>query len=218
MHARRSETDLADLLDLALSSPSPTESLRALGALREELAAFEQAQVRRALDAGATFSELARILGISRQAAHRRYRSFAKPAAVAEPVTLEQAPRTITREARAAIEFALDEAARRGAAAVDSEHFLAGIVATADAATTQRLEGLDVTVAALRRHARRGEAATGARRGAGRSLRAALNEGGTLDLDRLAHATLDAADGRARAVLEAIAVPPRAFLAALRVR
>jgi transposase-like protein len=214
MHARRSETDLADLLDLALSSPSATESLRALGALRDELAAFEQAQVRRALDAGATFSELARILGISRQAAHRRYRRFGRPAPVPEPVALESPPPTITREARAAIEFALDEAARRGARAVDSEHFLAGIVATADAATTERLEALGVTVAALRRQAPR----TAASAGAGRSLRAALNDSGTLDLDRLLRATLDAADGRARAVLEALAVPPRALIAALRQR
>jgi transposase-like protein len=214
MHAHRSETDLADLLDLALTSPSATESLRALGALREELAAFEEGQVRRALDAGATFSELARILGISRQAAHRRYRRFGRPAPVPDPVALDSPPQTITREARAAIEFALEEAANRGARAVDSGHFLAGIVATADPASAERLQALGVTVAALRRHAPR----TAARSGAGRSLRAALNESGTLDLDRLLRATLEAADGRARAALEALAVPPRALIAALRQR
>src|SRR3954470_15841196 len=131
----RSDTDLAGLLELALTSPSPTESLQALAGLREELAELERMQVTRALDAGATFSELARILGISRQAAHRRYRGFGRPAPVPDAVALESPPQTITREARSAIEFALDEAARRGARAVDSEHFLAGIVATADAAT-----------------------------------------------------------------------------------
>jgi Winged helix-turn-helix DNA-binding len=211
MHAHRSEMDLADLLDLALTSPSATESLRAVGALREELAAFEEAQVRRALDAGASFSELARILGISRQAAHRRYRRFAKPVAV--PVTLEQTPQTITREARAAIEFALDEAARGGSDAVDSAHFLAGIVATADAPSTRRLHALGVTIAAVRRHAPPDAAVQ-----SGPSLRAALTESARLDLDRLIHVTLDAADGRARAVLEALAVPPRALHAALRRR
>ena len=213
MHARRSETDLADLLELALTSPSPTESLRAVGALREELAAFEEVQARRALAAGATFSELARILGISRQAAHRRYRRFVRPAVLAD-VTLEPAAQTITREARAAIEFALDEGARRGSAAVDSEHLLVGIVATADAVATQRLEALGVTVGALRRHAPPATAVPSA----GRALRAALDEGATLDLERLTHATLDAADGRARAVLETLGVPPRALLAALRRR
>jgi transposase-like protein len=214
MHARRSETDLADLLHLALTSPSPTESLRAVGVLREELAAFEEAQVRRALADGATFSQIARILGVSRQAAHRRYRRFAKPAPVPEPVRFDRTPRTITPEARAAIEFALDEAGRRGSAAVDSEHFLAGIVATADGAAAQRLEALGVTIAALRRRA----PPTAPVSSVGRSLRAALNDGGTLDLARLTQATLDAADGRARSVLAALAVSPRAFLAALGLR
>src|SRR5204863_8569059 len=116
----RSDTDLAGLLELALRSPSPTESLRAITGLREELAELERLQVTRALDAGATFSQLARILGISRQAAHRRYRRVVGPAP-ASGVGLEP-PQTITPEARAAIEFALDEAASRGAAVVDSGH------------------------------------------------------------------------------------------------
>src|SRR3954470_6595016 len=133
----RSDTDLAGLLELALTSPSPTESLRAIAGLREELAELERLQVTRALDAGATFSQLARILGISRQAAHRRYRRSVAPAP-SLVVGLDQ-PQTITRDARAAIEFALDEAAREGTAAVDSGHFVLGIVATADRATAQRL-------------------------------------------------------------------------------
>ena len=217
MLAHRSETDLADLLELALTSASPTESLRALGVLREELAELERAQVKRALDRGTTFSELARILGISRQAAHRRYRGIARPPA--PPPVAPESARTITREARAAIEFALDEAARRGSAAVDSEHFLVGIVATADDAVSERLRALGVTVAALRRYAPLAAlTADGARPGVGRSLRALLTDGGSLDLDGLLQATLDAADGRARAVLEGLAVPPRALLSAMRRR
>src|SRR4051812_6509913 len=101
----RHETDLAGLLEMAVTAASPTESLRALAALRTELAAFERAQGQQALDRGATFSALARSLGISRQAAHRRYRRTGR----AEPIPLDS-PRTISREASAAIEFALDEA------------------------------------------------------------------------------------------------------------
>jgi hypothetical protein len=209
----RHETDLAGLLELAVSAASPTESLRALAALRTELAGLERAQVQRALDGGATFSDLARSLGISRQAAHRRYRRTDPP----EPIPLEST-RTITPEACAAIEFALDEAARRGSAAVDSAHFLTGIVATAGAEATARLERLGITVAAVRRHCDPSPAARQRPRSVGRSLRDVLSDGGTLDLDRLVLATLDAPDARAREVLEALAVPPRALIAALRAR
>jgi len=205
----RSDTDLAGLLELALTSPSPTESLRAIAGLREELAELERLHVTRALEAGASFSELARMLGISRQAAHRRYRWVVAPAPV---VGLDQ-PQTITREARAAIEFALDEAGSRGTAVVDSEHLLVGIVATADHATAQALAALGVTVGALRGRPRRPAAA--AEHGGGRSLRAALIAAATLDLDLLVGATLEARDGRAREALEDLAVPPRAFRAAV---
>src|SRR4051794_41898109 len=102
--------DLPDLLHLARTAHSPAEALRALAELREELAQLEHEQVQRALDAGASFSDLARMLGISRQAAHRRYRRATR---AAPEVSLEPAA-TITREARAAIEFALEEAGRRG--------------------------------------------------------------------------------------------------------
>jgi transposase-like protein len=209
----RHETDLAGLLEMAVSAASPTESLRALAALRTELAAFERAQVQQALDRGATFSDLARSLGISRQAAHRRYRRTGRP----EPIPLES-PRTITREASAAIEFALDEAARRGSPVVDSAHFLAGVVATAGAETAARLDRLGITVAAIRRQSVPAPAAKQRPRSVGRPLREVLTAGGTLDLDRLVLATLDAPDGRARDVLEGLAVPPRALIAALRAR
>jgi hypothetical protein len=64
------------LLELkgALTSPDPVDALRALTALRDELDVLEHEQVRRALDGGDTFADVARGLGISRQAAHRRYR------------------------------------------------------------------------------------------------------------------------------------------------
>src|SRR4051794_16993387 len=69
-HARRAVA----LLERAIVAREATTSLRALTALRHELDALEHQQVARALAEGRSFSAIARPLGITRQAAHRRYR------------------------------------------------------------------------------------------------------------------------------------------------
>jgi hypothetical protein len=105
---------LRELTEHAVRAAQPAAALRAMAALREELEAFERLQVARALDAGQSFGEVARALGISRQAAHRRYRELASGA---------QAPR-LSSEARAALLRAREEAARHGSRSIDSEHLL----------------------------------------------------------------------------------------------
>jgi hypothetical protein len=57
-----------------LMARDPLTALDELQALRAELDAYEKALVYRALGSGTTFAAVARSLGISRQAAHRRYR------------------------------------------------------------------------------------------------------------------------------------------------
>ena len=52
----------------------PETALRALTALRHELDATEPEIVQRALQAGASWSQIARALGVTKQAAHRKYR------------------------------------------------------------------------------------------------------------------------------------------------
>jgi hypothetical protein len=99
------------LLARATSTSEPTAALRALTALRVELDALERHQVARALRDGRTFTAIAQPLGISRQAAHRRYRD------------LSAAP-SVTPEARAALLRAREEAARHGSPSIDSEHLL----------------------------------------------------------------------------------------------
>ena len=89
-------------LQRTLTSPEPLEALIALTTLRSELDAFEREQVRRALESGYSYSAVARGLGISRQAAHRRYRSLRTAESLREAV----------RRARF-------EAARRGSTTVE---------------------------------------------------------------------------------------------------
>ena len=80
------------LLERTLTA-EPTTSLRALTALRAELEVLERHLVARALQEGQTYTQIARPLGISRQAAHRRYRDL---------TTTHRAAHAVRRRARRA--------------------------------------------------------------------------------------------------------------------
>jgi Clp amino terminal domain, pathogenicity island component/Homeodomain-like domain len=139
---------LRDLMEHALRAASPSASLRATTALREELEAFERLQVARALDAGDSFGAIARALGISRQAAHRRYRDLA---GVALPDPREEAAARpgrilVTSEARAAVNLAREEASALGSGAVGSEHILLGIIRCRSVPAIRSLIGDRVTL------------------------------------------------------------------------
>jgi hypothetical protein len=97
-----------------LTSSEPLDVLHELGSLRAALDAFEREQVRRALASGESFGGVARALGISRQAAHRRYRHLL---AAADPPR-----RVVSPEARAVLQRARREAAVAGAGAIELEH------------------------------------------------------------------------------------------------
>jgi hypothetical protein len=81
----------------ALTAVEPIESLAGLTALRGELEAFEREQVGRALDGGATFTAIGGTLGISRQAAHRRYRALLSGAQRPASMSTNPAPRSAAR-------------------------------------------------------------------------------------------------------------------------
>jgi hypothetical protein len=143
---------LRDLVEHAVRATQPAAALRAMNALREELDAFERLQVARALDAGQSFSAVARALGISRQAAHRRYRDLA---GVELP---DESPQSrgrvlVTSEARAAVTLAKEEATALGARTVGSEHLLLGIIRSRASSVAELLERGGVTLADARRSA-----------------------------------------------------------------
>ena len=84
---RRATTHrILDSLQRTLVSPEPLDALAALTTLRSELDAFEREQVRRAFESGYSHSAVARGLGISRQAAHRRYRGLRTAESLREAV------------------------------------------------------------------------------------------------------------------------------------
>jgi transposase-like protein len=103
----------------------PETALRALTALRHELDVTEPEIVRRALQARASWSQIARALGVSKQAAHRKYRHLLEQAA-GESGPEQRVP--FSDEARQSIRFASEEAKRLGQPAVATEHILLGIL------------------------------------------------------------------------------------------
>lgn len=71
------EERICRLAQEAAAAREPEAALRTLRALREELEELERRRVAKALRSGASFGEVARAVGITRQSAHRRYRDLA---------------------------------------------------------------------------------------------------------------------------------------------
>src|SRR5215217_7933605 len=94
------------LAEEAANATQPRDALRLLCELRQELEDFERRQAARALGAGDSFGAIARALGISRQAAHRRFRDLASGANGDGNGTERPTP-----EARLAAEYAREESA-----------------------------------------------------------------------------------------------------------
>jgi hypothetical protein len=192
---------ILSLLEQALTTPDPTESLRSLAALRGELDALERVHVARALQAGQTFAAVAEPLGISRQAAHRRYRNLA-----ATPPAPQRAP-GLSPEARAALIRAREEASRHGSGSIESEHLLLAIART----VPRRAPGLDVEAArrSFGPPAINAPAPTGLKP----SLHAALARGeGPLGIDHLLRAALEDPGGGARRLLDRMGIPAETLL------
>lgn len=108
----------------AVRVADPEVALRALSALRQELDSMEPELVSRALAAGASWSEIARSLGISKQAAHRKHRHLS----AGLTGTTSNAKILVTSEARRSVHLARQEARRLGAPAVGTAHLLLGIL------------------------------------------------------------------------------------------
>jgi ATP-dependent Clp protease ATP-binding subunit ClpA len=132
----------------AVHIPDPETALRALSALRLELDQIEPELVARSLQAGATWSDVARALGVSKQAAHRKHRDLARTLQLSSP---GGGPKVlVTPEARRSIQLARDEARQLGQPAVGTEHILLGILRCRGNQTVKALNALGVTHEAAR--------------------------------------------------------------------
>ena len=124
---------------------NPDTALRALTALRRELDATEPELVRRALQTTASWSQIARALGISKQAAHRKYRHLVDESDAAADQRI-----VVSDEARQCIQFAREEAKRLAQPAVATEHILLGILRSDGTDALDALNAEGVTLEAAR--------------------------------------------------------------------
>jgi len=65
----------ATQLASATASPDPAEGLAAVAALRDLLESLEELQVGNARDEGWSWQQIAEVLGVSRQAVHKKHGS-----------------------------------------------------------------------------------------------------------------------------------------------
>ena len=136
------DTRLAELAAEVADAPTPRAALRRLGELRDELDAFERRQVARALADGASFAAIARDLGLSRQAVHRRFRSVAP-----EESKLQTAP-----DVRRVLQYARDAAAALGGGEVGSEHIVLAVLRAEDLPAAELLREAGATLDRARTH------------------------------------------------------------------
>ena len=129
-------TKLAELATEVAGAPTPRAALRRLGELRHELDEFERRQVAQALAEGTSYAAIARDLGLSRQAVHRRFRSLAG----AEP------PLVTAPDVRRVLQYAREEAAALGAGVVGGEHVLLAVLRTDDLPAADLLRGAGATL------------------------------------------------------------------------
>ena len=223
-------------MEHTVRASQPAAALRAMNALREELDAYERLQVARALDAGQSFSAVARALGISRQAAHRRYRDLAGVELPDETRSPGQGRVLVTSEARAAVTLAREEATALGARTVGSEHLLLGIIRSRASSVAELLEKSGVTLSDARRcaqptlvdgalepspeAAKSGKPARGisayARSVFDQALREAVKRGdGFVGVDHILLASLEEASGGASRTLIELGLDPDDVRAAL---
>ena len=134
-------THLAELAAEVAGAPTPRAALRRLGELRSEIEAFERRQVARALADGASFAAIARDLGLSRQAVHRRFRSIAA----------EESPLETAADVRRVLQYAREAATALGGGEVGSEHIVLAIL-RADLPATALLREAGVTLERARTH------------------------------------------------------------------
>lgn len=128
----------------------PEEGLRAVAALRSHLSALEEEHVRNAVLAGASWGKVAGLLGVSRQAVHKRYATRCRPP---DPATNTEVP--ATEQARQVVRIASEEAAAMGHGTTGPEHLLLALLRDDRGAAVLALEGVDVSYSAARREVRR---------------------------------------------------------------
>jgi hypothetical protein len=138
-------TAVVDLAGHALTD-DPEDGLRALAALREELDELEAEHVSTALRKGWSWSRVGEALGITKQAAHRKYRR--RP--LRPPAPQEAARLIVSTESRLVVLMARGEAAGRLDSVVRTQHLLLGMLQHGEGRAAEALASMGVTLQSAR--------------------------------------------------------------------
>jgi len=207
------------LAEEAAEAAEPEAALETLTRIRAELREFERQQVARALTRGCSYGDVARAMGISRQAAHRRFKDLAKQ----KSTRLDCLPPT--PEVRLVFDYARAEARALGASVLAPVHVVLGILRNGDprAAAALFASGLDLEQA--RRAARADRASADGGRHAQRvDIRTMLTETANcarrrgseeVEVEHLLRSALTSDDRDAGRMLERLGVAPDRVLAEL---
>lgn len=124
-------TPMAELCRRCQGDEGPADALYAITALRARLEELERRHVGDMLSHGATWADIARPLGITRQAAHHRHRHVDRSTPAAATPSAEVQRVLVTSTARGTVKLAREEATALGADAVGTEHLLLALTRTA---------------------------------------------------------------------------------------
>jgi ClpA/ClpB-like protein len=142
-----------ELVDRALRLEQPEEALAAVALLRKQLAALERIHVRNARDAGGSWRGIAALLGVTKQALHKKHAGWLRERPQEQerpPLPSAEAHVVVTGEARRVVRYAREEAAARAHFPVGTMHLLLGLLRDPASAPAQALAACGITLAVLR--------------------------------------------------------------------
>jgi len=205
------------LAEKAAEAADPEHALETLTSIREELQEFERQQVARALTSGRSYGDVARAMGISRQAAHRRFKDLLKRTRGSERLPP-------TPEVRLVFEYAREEARALGAAELAPVHVVLGILRNGDQVAAAALSASGLALEEARRAARAEDGAVGdgaagkvdVRKMLAETAQCARRRGAKeVEVEHLLRSALTTDDHGAGGMLERLGVAPDRVLAEL---
>ena len=137
--------DAIELAGKAVQPDDPEGALAAVAALRGSLEDLEAHHVREAVKSGSSWSRIGALLGISKQAAHRRH-AHRTP----QPDVTRQHRLAVTAAAKQAVHLGRLEASERGARRAGTEDLLLGVIRLGEGPTGTTFDSLGVTLSAAR--------------------------------------------------------------------
>ena len=205
------------LAEEAAAAADPEVALETLTRIRDELAEFERQQVARALTGGRSYGDVARAMGISRQAAHRRFKDLTR-----HKRRTERLPPT--PEVRLVFEYAREEARVLGATELAPVHLVLGILRNGDQRAAAALSASGLELEDARRVAREQAGAVRVEGAKKVDIRAILGETAScarsrgaqvIEVEHLLRSALASDDHGGGLLLEQLGVAPDRVLAEL---